>query len=68
MEKLMGTVEVVRPHRELPPPPAGELALQAPPEPEKVVPGGVNCGKLRIACVQFVCFSIWDSVLSSVHS
>ena len=29
------------PHRELPPPPAGELALQAPPEPEKVVPGGV---------------------------
>jgi len=26
----MGTVEVVRPHRELPPPPAGELALQAP--------------------------------------
>jgi S-DNA-T family DNA segregation ATPase FtsK/SpoIIIE len=37
----MGTVEVARPTRELPPPPAGELALQAPPEPEKVVPGGV---------------------------
>jgi S-DNA-T family DNA segregation ATPase FtsK/SpoIIIE len=37
----MGTVEVARPHRELPPPPASELALQAPPEPEKVVPGGM---------------------------
>ena len=37
----MGTVEVARPTRELPPPHAGELALQAPPEPEKVVPGGV---------------------------
>ena len=37
----MGTVEVARPHRELPPPPGGELALQPPPEPEKVVPGGV---------------------------
>ena len=37
----MGTVEVARPHRELQPPPASELALQAPPEPEKVVPGGI---------------------------
>jgi ESX secretion system protein EccC len=37
----MGTVEVARPHRELPRSPEGELALQAPPEPEKLVPGGI---------------------------
>ncbi len=37
----MGTVEVVRAHRELPPSPDGEVALQAPPEPEKLVAGGV---------------------------
>ena len=37
----MGTVEVARPHRELPPSPEGELVLEPPPEPEKLVPGGV---------------------------
>ncbi len=37
----MGSIGVVRPQRSVPRTPAGELTLEPPPEPEKIVPGGV---------------------------
>ncbi|HEY0813711.1 MAG TPA: type VII secretion protein EccCa [Pseudonocardia sp.] len=37
----MGTLAIPRPRREPPPTPGGELALEAPPEPEKLVPAGL---------------------------
>ena len=37
----MGTVEVARARRVLPPMPGGELALEPPPEPERAVPAGL---------------------------
>jgi S-DNA-T family DNA segregation ATPase FtsK/SpoIIIE len=41
LEKLMGTLAIPRPRREPLPDPSGELVLEAPPEPEKLVPAGV---------------------------
>ena len=37
----MGTLSIPRPRREPPPDPGGELVLEAPPEPEKLVPAGI---------------------------
>jgi S-DNA-T family DNA segregation ATPase FtsK/SpoIIIE len=41
LEKLMGTLAIPRPRREPLSDPSGELVLEAPPEPEKLVPAGI---------------------------
>ncbi|MBV9922885.1 MAG: type VII secretion protein EccCa, partial [Pseudonocardia sp.] len=61
----MGTVEVVWSHRERPPSPEGELALQAPPEPEKVVIGGVL---QRLLPLVMLVGSLGFVVVLGVHS
>ncbi|MBW0119105.1 type VII secretion protein EccCa, partial [Pseudonocardia abyssalis] len=45
----MGTIGVVRPQRAVPRTPAGELVLEPPPEPERVVPAGVPARLLPLA-------------------
>ena len=47
----MGTVEVARPPRAVPRLPEGELAVEPPPEPERVVPAGVLARLLPLAMV-----------------
>jgi S-DNA-T family DNA segregation ATPase FtsK/SpoIIIE len=47
----MGTVEVVRPPRAVPRLPDGELPVEAPPEPERVVPGGLLARLLPVVVV-----------------
>ncbi|GAA3245650.1 type VII secretion protein EccC [Pseudonocardia petroleophila] len=47
----MGTIGVVRPQRAVPRTPAGELALEPPPEPERVVPAGVAARLLPLVMV-----------------
>ncbi len=47
----MATVEVSRPHRAVPRLPAGELPVEPPPEPERVVPAGVLVRLLPVVMV-----------------
>ncbi len=47
----MGTVEVVRAPRAVPQPPGGELPVEPPPEPERVVPGGLLVRLLPVVMV-----------------
>lgn len=47
----MGTVAVARAERDVPPMPGGELVLEPPPEPERVVPGGLLAKLLPLVMV-----------------
>ncbi|GAA4868503.1 type VII secretion protein EccCa [Pseudonocardia benzenivorans] len=47
----MGTIAIVRPRRSTPRMPAGELVLEPPPEPERVVPGGLAGRLLPVVMV-----------------